>query len=104
MHVCGYIMLYLIYSIHIQIYIYRIIYIYIQSHPMKHSNSMVFKSRQAAPELPSEWSITDQIPGSDQLSASRATELSRHSIRGAERATLKNRGKSESGSFPRKYL
>lgn len=50
----------------------------------KYCPTLPEEETQAAPELPSEWT-TDQIPGSDQRTTSVATELSRHTIRGAER-------------------
>ena len=81
--------MYVFWCAYIRVGLYLTIEDYIVSPIPSHGTEnlrQVFQSRQA-PELPSEWSITDQIPGSDQLSSSRATELSRHSIRGAERAT-----------------
>ena len=100
--------MYMVLCTYIRVGLYLTIQDYIVSPIPSHGTEnlqRVFQSRQA-PELPSEWSITDQIPGSDQLSSSRATELSRHSIRGAERATdqTTNRvdpGDGESGSSPK---
>ena len=86
-----YIYLYL-YKIDILIYTYtHVCYFYLYVYIYILSRFLGFPiDPQAVPELPSEWSI-DQIAGSDQLTASRATELSRHSLRGAERATLEHR-------------